>query len=141
MASAPSSTPATVSTTGTSAAAASNRHSAPAGTTYTSIEQAGTAQLRHDSSPFLTGNGSGMLPAVFVNIYTEKRNAAGDISPRVGLSATAGSFIGVKNNASGEQAEMRFFHALDKYARSDAQYMFGGSTFREQQWLPRLQVF
>ena len=58
-----------------------------------------------------------MLPAAFVNRYTEKRNAAGDIVPKPGLSGRdMGMFFGVQTNASGENDEMKFYHTLDKFS-------------------------
>ena len=58
------------------------------------------------------GTRSALLPAVFVNKFTQKRDASGDIVPRPGLSISSGKFIGVQNQAGGEMAELEFFTKL-----------------------------
>ena len=56
----------------------------------------------------------GVLPPIFVNKFTQKRDAAGDIITRPGLSITSGQFIGVQNEAGGEAAELMLYKHLGK---------------------------
>ena len=96
-------------------ATSSHRHLGPAGIAYASITQAGNAQLLTSANHFLNGNGSVKLPAVFVNKHTQYRDPAGNLQPAPGVSTTSGRFPGVQGQSSGEAAEMKFYHALDKY--------------------------
>ena len=61
--------------------------------------------------------GGGVLPPIFVNKFTQKRDAAGDIIPRPGLSTTSNQFIGVQIEAGGEAAELEVYKYLGKSYR------------------------
>ena len=75
--------------------------------------------MRHPSYKYMIvpgGTRSALLPPVFVNKFTQKRDAAsGDIVPRPGFSTSDGKFIGVQNQAGGEMAELEFFTKLGMY--------------------------
>ena len=52
---------------------------------------------------------------MFVNKHTQYRDAAGNLQPGPGVSSTRGRFPGIQAESSGEAAEMKFYHHLDKY--------------------------
>ena len=91
-----------------------NRHLAPAGRTYSSILHAGKTQLMNDSGAFLLSTGSAMFPPVFVNKFVEHVDSAGEIYRNPALAPTDGRYRGTQTQASGEAAEMVFYHHLDK---------------------------
>ena len=94
---------------------------APAGQTYSGIEEAGKCTLRDNANGFPNTDSSSMLPPQFRTEYPDPRDETGDIAKKIGPLNRRGcnTFVGKIANANAEDAEYAVFQVFEKIVNRD----------------------